>query len=1010
MAENKKRQPAKKKTKTASKAEKPVKTKKVTKKKSIKTKITKLIDFPIVGLGASAGGLEALEGFFSNMPSDSNMAFVIIQHLSPKHKSIMGSLLSKYTQMPVYEIENGMEIEPNHIYLNPPGRNVVIQNRKLQLMMPLKTDGINLPIDCFFRSMADDLREKAVCIILSGTATDGTLGLKAVKGSGGIAMVQDPDSAKYDGMPRSAVGTGIVDFIKPVEKLPGELIKYIKAPYITDTKKAISTDTNYPEYIQTIFALIRQLTGHDLSHYKQTTIRRRIERRMAVHQVAKIPDYVKYLKKNPVEVDILFKDMLIGVTSFFRDTEPFKILKEQVLTGLLKNRQPDSLIRIWIVGCSTGEEAYSLAILFLEVMELVKQHHNVQVFASDIDADAIERARLGVYPDSIAADVSKERLNKYFVKEDNTYRIKKQIRDMIVFAVQNVIKDPPFSKIDLISCRNLLIYMDTPLQKKVIPLFHYTLKSDGIMLLGSSESIGEFTDLFSPFNNKWKIFKRLESYARKTVNYPMVPFYHPRTIGETKYGEEITLDAQRVAERVILDNYAPPGVLVNERHEIIHFLGKTDKYLETPTGKATLNILSMAREGLRIKLSTALHNAVREKKIISVGDINVKYNGDYRVIDLTVRPILEAGIPSGLLLVMFDEIKQIDKPGQDKKKKSQKSDSDSVKSSLERELESTKEHLQVTIEEMETSNEELKSTNEELQSVNEELQSTNEELETSKEELQSTNEELMTVNTEHKNKIDELSEANNDINNLLASTDIGTIFLDTDLNIKRFTPATTKIFNLLVTDVGRSISDITSNIPFRNLTEDMQHVLKTLEKPEREIQDKNGEWYSVRMAPYRTIDNVIDGVVTTFTNITYIKKIEKLQRLATIVIDSNDAITVQDFDGNITAWNKGATGMYGYTEAEALKMNIQDLVPEDKKEEALGFVKKLQKSDVKSFKTKRLTKDGKILKVWLTVTKLTDDLGKPISIATTERDISDIEKIDGHDKKQKISKKSKRDQ
>jgi len=1008
MAEKKKRQPAKKKTKTAIKAEKPAKTKKVAKKKPVRSKMTQSVDFPIVGLGASAGGLEALEAFFSHMPSDSNMAFVIIQHLSPKHKSIMGSLLSKSTQMPVSEIESEMNIQPNHIYLNPPDKNVIIQNGKLKLMIPVKTDRINLPIDCFFRSMADDLSEKAVCIILSGTATDGTLGLKAVKGGGGIAMVQDPNSAKYDGMPRSAISTGIVDFILPVEKLPGELVKYVKAPYVAAVKKVTSTNDNYAEYIQTIFALIRQSTGHDLSHYKQTTIRRRIERRLAVHQIAKIADYIKYLEKDSAEVDILFKDMLIGVTSFFRDTEPFKILKEQFLPGFLKNRQPDSLIRIWIVGCSTGEEAYSLAILFLEVMELVKQHHNVQFFASDIDADAIERARQGVYPDSIAADVSKERLNKYFVKEDNTYRIKKQIREMIVFAVQNVIKDPPFSKIDLISCRNLLIYMDTPLQKKVMPLFHYTLKPDGIMLLGTSESIGEFTDLFSPFNNKWKIFKRLESYVQRAVDYPMVPFYHPRTIGATKDGEEINVDAQNVAERVILDNYAPPGVLVNERHEIIHFLGKTDKYLETPTGKATLNILSMAREGLRLKLSTALHDAVRQKKICSYEAVNVKYNGDYRVIDLTVRPILETGAPSGLLLVMFDEIKQVTKPVRDKKKKGQKDDSNPEISSLERELESTKEHLQVTIEELETSNEELKSTNEELQSVNEELQSTNEELETSKEELQSTNEELMTVNTELQKKVDELSETNNDINNLLASTDIATIFVDIDFKIKRFTPATTKIFNLIVTDVGRSINDITSNIPFGKLYSDMQHVLKTLEKSTKEVQDKDGEWYSVRISPYRTVDNVIDGVVTTFSNITQIKQAEILYRLATVVRDSNDAITVQDFDGNIIDWNKGATQMYGYSEAEALKMNIQNIVPAGKKAEALAFVKKLQKKDVKSFKTERLTKDGKILKVWLTVTKLTDDQGEPTSIATTERDISDIAKLNGQDKKQEKSKKLKR--
>ena len=878
MAETKKKQLTRKKptagkNKTV-KSEETLKTKKSLKKKSSKTSAIKKTDFPIAGIGASAGGLEALEIFFSNLPSECNMAFVIIQHLSPKHKSIMGSLLSKYTQMPVNEIKSGMKVEPNHVYLNPPDKNVVIQNGKLELMIPTKTDGINLPIDCFFKSMAADLGEKAICIILSGTATDGTLGLGAIKGGGGIAMVQTPDSAKYDGMPRSAIATGIVDFILPVNKLPGELIKYIETPYIRAVKKPKTPDDKFSEYLQTIFALIRHTVGHDLSHYKQTTIRRRIERRLAVHQITKISDYVKFLETNVAEVEILFKDMLIGVTNFFRDPEAFEVLKEQVLPELLKSRQPDSLIRIWSVGCSTGEEAYSMAILLLEVMDKIKQHHNVQIFASDIDIEAIEQGRLGVYPDSIAADVSQERLNKYFVKEDNTYRIKKQIREMIVFAVQNVIKDPPFSKIDLVSCRNLLIYMDTPLQKKILPLFHYTLRPEGVIFLGTSESIGEFTEYFRPFNNKWKIFKKQEGYIESAVDYPVVPFYHTRTTGAHTGKVNSDIDLQNAAERVILSDYSLPGVLVNKNHEIIHFLGDTDKYLKTPVGRAAFNVLAMARDGLRHKLGRALNDAIRQGKICSCKDVQLRYNGDIRLIDLTVRPLLEADTSSGFFLVMFAEKPHISKTTEDKEKKRKAAHSDPVITDLEQELASTKEHLQASIEEQETSNEELRSTNEELQSVNEELQSTNEELETSKEELQSTNEELLTVNTELQKKLDELSEVNNDINNLLASTEIGTIFLDTELKIKRFTPAAAKIFNLIVTDVGRSISDITAKIPFERLLEDVQHVLKTLEKREIELQDMDGEWYYIKVVPYRTQDNVIDGVVIRFTNYTKIKKAE----------------------------------------------------------------------------------------------------------------------------------------
>ena len=964
------------------------------KKTLIKQKETN--DFPIVGLGASAGGLEALEAFFSHMPFDSGMGFVIIQHLSPKHKSIMASLLAKDTKMKVLEIIDGMKVKPDHVYLNPPNKNVIIINGVLQLMDPVKTGGINLPIDSFFRSMAEEMGEKAICVILSGTATDGTLGLKAVKEFGGLVMVQDPNSAKYDGMPRSAIATGMVDFILPVEKIPEELGRYVKAPYMGESKKVFITEDQFVNNIQKIFSLIRSATGHDLSHYKQTTIRRRIERRMAISQINKISDFVKYLQQTPLEVDILFKDMLIGVTNFFRDPEAFKILKEQVLPGLLKNKDPDSLIRIWSVGCSTGEEAYSLAILFSEVLNMVKKHFNIQIFASDIDVQAIDFARLGSYPDSIAADVSQKRLHQYFIKEGNCYKVKKKIRDRVVFALQNVIKDPPFSKIDFVSCRNLLIYMDSKLQKKVLPLCHYTLNRDGILFLGTSESIGEFTDLFHPIDRKWKIFQRKYAFVERAMDHPGLPFYHgPRLVENDEKKVAVEMDIQHVAKKVILENFALPGVLINEKYEIIHFMGKTDKYLETPVGKASFNILSMAREGLRFKLNTALHNAVRQKRKTTYDSLRIEYNGEFRTVDLTVMPLTEfAGTP-GYFLVMFDDNAFPDRPAKKRGKKAATDSSDPVVASLERELESAKEDLQTTIEEMQTANEELKSTNEELQSTNEELQSTNEELETSKEELQSTNEELITVNTELHNKVDELSQANNDINNLLASTQIGTIFLDTDLKIKRFTPAATDIFNLIQADLDRPISDITSKIRYEQLKEDSQEVLDTLMVKESEVQGKNNNWFAIRISPYRTIENIIDGVVITFVNITKIKRAEEALRdsevnrhLAAVVRDSNDAITVQDFEGNITAWNKGAVNMYGYSEDEALKMNIRDIVPEDKRKEALAFIKKLQKEDVESFETRRITKDGKQLNVWLTVTRLVDDDGKQMAIATTERDIT----------------------
>jgi len=951
-------------------------------------------EFPIVGIGASAGGLEALELFFSNVPPDIHMAFIIIQHLSPKHKSIMADILMKYTQMKILQIEDNQEIKSNHVYLNPPDKNVTILNRRLYLNEPMQTHGVNLSIDCFFRSLSEDRGEKAICIILSGTATDGTLGLKAVKGEGGMAMVQDPESAKYAGMPSSAIATGLVDFILPVEKIPEELVRYMHHPYIERPESVETAPQQFRNYVQKILVLIRTSTGHNFSNYKQTTIRRRIERRMAVHQLDSIEKYDTYLNRTPSEIEILFKDLLIGVTNFFRDPKAFEVLKTKVVPELIKNKKPEIPLRVWVAGCATGEEAYSIAILFAEAMDKLKKQINIQIFASDIDNEALDFARMAVYPDSIAADVSSERLNRFFIKDENTYRVKKQIRDMIVFANQNLIKDPPFSRLDLVSCRNLLIYMEPVLQKRILPLFHYTLNHNGILFLGTSESIGEFSHLYSAISSKWKIFKHREYVVDRMADYPRTPLYDvlptPRGLEEKRI--PTVADIHNLAERIVLENYAPPCVLINEQYEILHFIGQTDRYLAPPTGKASFNIIKMAREGLKYKLSTALHKAVKQKKTIFGEGVKIKHNNSFRTVDLVVRPLTESGFAQGFMLVMFQD-KTIHEP-LTKKKTAKKDSVDPYVLSLEKELQSTKEYLQTTNEELETSNEELKSTNEELQSVNEELQSTNEELETSKEELQSTNEELVTVNAELQKKVEELSMTNNDITNLLASTEIGTIFLDINLCIKRFTPAITKLFNLIQTDIGRPIGDITSNILLDDLFEHAQEVLGTLVRQEVELQDKNGNWYSMRITPYRTLENVIDGVVITFVDVSKLKQIKELNRLATVVRDSNDAITVQNLDGNILAWNKRAVQMYGWSEAAALKMNIRQLVPKAKIKEMEEFTKKLKKGEiVNSFETQRLCKNGKILNVWLTMTALKDDSGKTVEIATTERDISEIKQL-----------------
>jgi len=936
------------------------------------------VSFPIVGIGASAGGLETLEAFFSKMPPDANISFVIIQHLSPKHKSIMASLLAKHTRMPVREIDDETKIEPNCVYLNPPDKNVAVFNRTLHLMEPIKTGAINMAIDFFFRALSEDQKEKAIGIIVSGTASDGTMGIKAVKAEGGMVMVQDPATAKYDGMPRSAIETGLVDFVLPVEKMPEMLIRYLKHPLLESHDKTELFESNVQNQLQKIYALIRNASGHDFSHYKQSTIKRRIERRLAVHQISKLTDYIFYIQKNPIEVEALFKDLVIGVTGFFRDPEAYHVLEQKVLPKLLKGKTPNDSLRCWVVGCSTGEEAYSLAIIISELMEKLKINLNVQIFATDIDETGIEVARKGLYPDGIATDISKERLRRFFTKNDGFFQIRKQIRDMVVFSIQSIIKDPPFSRLDLASCRNLMIYMDAALQKKIIPLFHYTLNPGGILFLGTSESIGEFTDFFQPISYKWKVFRRKDSLTSGITDYSKKGTYgREERVGSDDLSKTpAATDIQAFIEKVILDEYAPSGILINDKYEILHFVGQTDKYLVPPTGKPSFNILNMARQDLKYKLTTTLHKAVREKKRTTCKRVRIKYNGSFCVVDISISPLSDKGLPPGLMLVIFEDKTPDHKPDENKNRETGTKKHDSEVKQLEQDLKSTREYLQATIEELETSNEELKSTNEEMQSVNEELQSTNEELETSKEELQSTNEELTTVNSELQNKVDALSKASDDMNNLLAATGIASIFLDTNLCIKRYTPAAGRIIKLIQTDIGRPLNDLRTSFPEIDLVEQAKKVLKDLNTLELEILSEDHIWYALKIMPYRTTDNVIEGLVMTLINIQKVKQADKIRRFATVLEDSNDAITVQDFDGRILAWNKGAEKLYGWTESEALKMNFSDLIPEDTKNELKALAGKIKKGEtIKSFKTRRMAKDGKILDIWLTATVLTDETG-----------------------------------
>ena len=978
-----------------------------------------VLGFPVVGIGASAGGLAAFEAFFSGMPADINpgMAFVLVQHLAPDHKSILVDLIRRYTRMQVFEVEDGMAVQPNCAYIIPPGRDMAFLNGTLQLLEPSAPRGQRLPIDFFFRSLAQDQRERAICIVLSGTGSDGTQGVRAIKGEGGMIMAQNPESTEYDGMPRSALATGLVDYELPAAEMPAQLIAYAAHIFGKPTG-AIVPAHKTENALKKIFILLRAQTGHDFSQYKPSTVNRRIERRLAVHRIKTTDEYVKYLQQTPAEAQALFRDLLIGVTNFFRDPEAFKALEEEVIPKLFASKPADGVIRIWSPGCSTGEEAYSIAMLMQEHMQSRKQSTMVQIFATDIDSQAIATARIGVYPASIVADVSPERLARFFTAEPGggAYRIHKSIRDMLVFSEQDAIKDPPFSKLDLVSCRNLLIYLGLDLQKKLLLLFHYALNPGGILFLGTSETVGEFGDLFAVGDRKSKLYERKEDVhgAQRVALGRFLPSMTgidgalPRLAGKTAAAGKLLL--RELTEQTLLQQVAPAGALVNGQGDILYLHGRTGMYLEPAPGETGINnILKMAREGLRSDLTTTLRKAARAREIVRCPGLRIKTNGNFTIVNLTVRPVVigSAATPEApLFLVTLEEALPVDP------KQAQQAalhaiagadgpdmDTDARIALLKQELRAKDEYLQTTHEELESSNEELKSSNEEMQSVNEELQSTNEELETSKEELQSVNEELATVNTELQTKVLDLSRANNDMNNLLSGTGIGTVFVDHQLRILRFTPTASAITNLILSDVGRPVGHIVSNLAgYANLVADAQEVLNTLVPKEVDVQTTEGKSYTMHIQPYRTLDNVIEGAVITFFDITeMVRTREALQqaneqlRLAVVVRDANDAITVQDLEGRILAWNPGAVRMYGWSEAEALVMNVRDRIPEELREKALARVHQLSLAEIlEPYRTQRITKEGAVVEVSMISTALMNEAGQMYAIATTERTIGSV--------------------
>ena len=834
------------------------------------------VSFPIVGIGASAGGLEALEQFLGHVPAGSGLAFVIVQHLDPTRKGIMPELLQRATRMRVIQIKDRTTVQPDCVYVIPPNKDMSILHGVLHLLSPTTPRGLRLPIDFFLRSLAQDQQEHSVGVILSGMGSDGTLGLRAIKEKAGVVLVQEPATAKFDSMPRSAIDAGLADIVAPADELPGKILDYLqRAPLIARTEAALEDKTQ--SALEKVVILLRTHTGNDFSFYKRNTLYRRIERRMGIHQIGKMANYVRYLQENSQEMDILFKELLIGVTNFFRDPAAWEQLCEQAIPALLASRSPGQALRVWVPGCSTGEEAYSLAIVLKEAVEKTKPpgKFTIQIFATDLDRDAIDKARHGVFPANIAADVSEARLKRFFTKEGNGYRVRKEIREMVIFAPQNLIMEPPFTKLDILSCRNLLIYLTPEVQKKLIPLFHYSLTPGGILFQGSAETIGDCTDLFAPLSGKSRIFRRLESVLRpEPVAFPSSFTAGPPTGAEAHPVPKPPASLQSLADQLVLQSYAPPAVITNDTGDIFYVSGRTGKYLEPAAGKANWNIFAMAREGLRYELARAFQEALRQKKSVALHGLTVGTNGGTQCVDVTVRQLDEPGPLHGLVMIVFTDVATPVTAPQAAGRLPKSPAHSPRLVELEQELLRVRGESRATHEEMQTTQEELRSANEELQSTNEELQSTNEELMTSKEEMQSLNEELQTVNTESQAKVDELTRTSNDMKNLLDSTDIATLFLDKDLNVRRFTPQATKIIKLIAADAGRPITDLASELRYPELADDARTVLQKLAAVEKAISARDGRWFTVRIMPYRTMDDRIDGVVITFANITVSKTLE----------------------------------------------------------------------------------------------------------------------------------------
>lgn len=982
---------------------------------------------PVVGIAASAGGLDAFKKLIGAMPADTGIAFILIPHLDPTHESLMVELIGRQTTMPVVQAEEGLRVEPNRIYIIPPNKYMTIQGGFLRLTGPVARNVSTTPIDPFLRSLADDQQERAICIILSGTGAHGTLGLKAVKARGGMAMVQEPASAEFDRMPLSAVASGLADFVLPPEEMPGALVNYVRHFY---SRSDIATATAAPDvsdHLRPILAFLRIRTKYDFNCYRKKMLLRRIERRMGLIPIAGLPEYLAYLRQSPDEVKQLSRDLFISVTSFFRDPDAYQVLEKEIIPVLLK-KELDLPIRVWAPGSATGEEPYSIAMILLEQLAAARQVRPVQIFATDVDEQAVPKILRGIYTDPIAVDVSAGRLARFFTRlDDHTFQVNKQLRESLICSVHNLIADPPFSKLDLVVCRNVLIYLEPEAQQRVIALLHYALNDGGYLFLGSSETIGRLVDLFEPVDNKWRIYRRIGPTRHDLVSFPIVPYKMARLESPAANGLDRVRPSSvaELTQQMLLAAFAPAAVLINRRNEILYYFGPTSRYLDRPTGEPTNDITLLVREGMRATLRAAIMKCIRIKASVAERGVRVKRNGDYATATIRVQPLLPPNAPEGLLLVTFEDEPAAPAGGATPVEPVD----ESLLRKLEHELQATRDDLQITIEEQEASAAELKAANEEIMSINEDLQSANEELQTSREELQSLNEELTTVNAQLRDKIEELEASANDLANLLNCTDIGTVFLDTSLRIKRFMLASSRYFKFIASDVGRPLGDITQNFQDPALLDDARQVLTNHTPVEREVPTDGDGWCIRRVVPYRTKHDRIDGVVITFIDISERKRNEESLRklslsleqrvqeraaeieetnralqtemsersrvegtakfLAAIVQHSDDAIISQTPDGIITSWNQGAERLYGYSAAEMFGNSIYEIMPAAGIAEQRQIQARVRKGEhIEHFQVRGVRKDGEEILVSVTNSPIHDQTGKVIGISFISRDIT----------------------